>query len=184
MKRLVIDTETTGLSPHHNKILTVGMLLIDVTNKHLDILDKNHIFIKHENYNANPDSLKVNKIDLDKHHEIAVHPQIACEQINTFVEKNTLHETPLLGHNIQFDKGFLSSLFSQGDSISSLHHESIDTMYLWRRLQSLGSIPTHLRATLQSLAGFFEVDYSKAHDALADCHITAKVYHKMLGIKK
>ena len=86
MRRLVIDTETTGLSPRYNKTLTVGMLLIDVQNQHLKILDENHIFIKHENYNANSEALKVNKINIDEHHKIAVSPKIACERINSFLE--------------------------------------------------------------------------------------------------
>ena len=182
MKRLVIDTETTGLSPRYNKTLTVGMLLIDVNNQHLKILDENHIFIKHENYNTNAEAIKVNKIDINEHHKIAVEPKIACEKINSFLEKNTLHETPLIGHNIQFDKGFLNSLFNQGELTHKFHHESFDTMHLWRNLQRNGKVPSNLRANLQSISNFFKIDYSKAHDALADCHITSKVYHRMLNL--
>ena len=113
MKRLVIDTETTGLSPRFHKTLTVGLLLIDVEKSHLNILDQNHIFIKHNHYNASKGAMSVNKIDLIQHNQIAVPPQKACNQINNFIEKNILHETPLVGHNIQFDRGFLNSLFDQ-----------------------------------------------------------------------
>jgi DNA polymerase III alpha subunit (gram-positive type) len=182
MRRLVIDTETTGLSPRYNKTLTVGMLLIDVNTQHLKILDENHIFIKHENYNTNSEALKVNKIDINDHNKIAVKPKIACEQINSFLDKNILHETPLIGHNIQFDKGFLNSLFNQGESQYNFHHESFDTMHLWRGLQKSRKVPSEIRANLQSISNFFNIDYSKAHDALADCHITSKVYHRMLNL--
>lgn len=182
MKRLVIDTETTGLSPKYNNTLTVGMLLIDINDQHLKILDENHIFIKHENYNTSAEAIKVNKININEHHKIAVNPKIACGKINSFLEKNILHETPLVGHNIQFDKGFLNSLFDQGESIPKFHNESFDTMHLWRNLQRSGKVPSSLRANLQSISNFFDIDYSKAHDALADCHITSKVYHKMLNL--
>jgi len=177
-----MDVETTGLSPRFNKTLTVGMLLVDVNSEFLDILDSNHIFIKHENYRADPAALKVNKIDLAEHSKRAVLAPKACRKINDFVEGNGLHKTPLLGHNIGFDKGFLRTLFERENCVPKLHDESIDTMHLWNRLKRTGDVPDSLRSNLQTVADYFKVDYSKAHDALADCHITAQVYHQMLGI--
>ena len=182
MKRLVIDTETTGLSPRFNKTLTVGMLLVDVEENYLDILDKNHIFIKHDRYNANSSALKVNGINLKEHNKIAIEPQKACLQINSFIDKNSILQTPLVGHNISFDRGFISALFDQGEQNSTLHHQHEDTRWIWKRLQNQGKIPFELRAKLGTIAEYFDIDYTKAHDALADCHITAKVYQKMLSI--
>jgi DNA polymerase III alpha subunit (gram-positive type) len=182
MKRLVIDTETTGLSPNFNKTLTVGLLLVDVEKDFLDILDQNHIFIKHDHYNTTSEAMKVNKIDIDQHNKIAIPPPKACSAINTFIDNNNAHEIPLLGHNLHFDRGFLRALFDQADALPKLHHQHEDTMYLWRNLQRAGDIPSHLRANLQTLADFFKIDYTKAHDALADCNITAKVYHEMIKL--
>ena len=182
MNHLVIDTETTGLSPRFNKTLTVGLLLADIKKTHVEILDQSHIFIKHNRYNANAQALWVNKIDLKQHDIHAVPPCTACNQINTFIEDNSLQETPLLGHNIAFDKGFLSSLFDQGETLSKFHHESFDTMHTWRSLRREGVVPSDLKATLGTIANFFDIDYTKAHDALADCKITAQVYHKMLKL--
>ena len=182
MKRLVIDTETTGLSPRFNKTLTVGMLLVDVEKDFLDILDSNHVFIKHKNYNSTKEAMAVHKIDLAQHELHAVEPKKACGQINQFIEKNVLHEIPLVGHNIAFDRGFLNSLFDQGESLHKFHHQHEDTMWMWRNLQKENKVP-YGRANLQTVAGHFGIDYERAHDALADCEITAKVYHKLLGIK-
>ncbi|MBT6690624.1 3'-5' exonuclease [archaeon] len=183
MHRLIIDTETTGLSPRFNKTLTVGLLLIDVEKTHLNILDQNHIFVKHNNYNSQSEAMKVNKIDLEQHTLKAVHPPRACGQINSFIQKNAIQTTPIVGHCIHFDKGFLSALFQQGETNSLLHTESEDTMSIWKNLQRQNLIPSHLRATLGTLATHFDIDYTKAHDALADCHITAKIYHKMLTLQ-
>ena len=182
MKHLVIDTETTGLYPQINKTLTVGMLLIEVNNNYLEILDSNHIFIRHENYNASPKALKVNKIDLNKHHQIAIKPKKACSQINSFIEKNNLIKTPILGHNISFDRGFIETLFNQEKTTSLLSKQSIDTLHLWNLLKMKNRVPWNLRNNLKTLADFFKVDYSNAHNALADCEITAKVYFKMLKL--
>ncbi len=181
MKRLVIDTETTGLSPRFNKTLTVGLLLIDVEKTHLNILDENHIFIKHDSYNSSKAAMSVNKINLIQHNQIAIPPCKACNQINTFIEKNTLHEVPLIGHNIIFDKGFLNALFDQGDALSKFHHEHEDTMWIRRNLQKENKVPIG-RSNLGTVANHFGIDYEKAHDALADCKITAQIYHEMMKI--
>ncbi len=183
MQRLILDTETTGLSPRFNKTLTVGLLLIDVEQTHLKILSEDHIFIKHNNYNSQPEAMKVNKIDLARHTLKAVHPNQACNQINTFIKNNNAYQTPIVGHNIAFDKNFLKALFQQGETNSLIHTESEDTMRIWRDLQKQSLIPSHLRATLGHLATHFNIDYTKAHDALADCHITAKIYHNLLRLQ-
>ena len=183
MNRLILDTETTGLSPRFNKTLTVGLLLINPTKPKLEILNQAHIFIKHNNYNSSVEAMKVNKIDIEQHNLHAVPPCKACNQINTFIQNNDAQHTPIVGHNIHFDKGFLSALFQQGETNSLLHTESEDTMKIWRDLQKQQIIPSHLRATLGTLAEHFNIDYTKAHDALADCHITAQVYHKLLKLK-
>jgi DNA polymerase III alpha subunit (gram-positive type) len=181
MKRLVIDTETTGLSPRFNKTLTVGMLLVDVEKDFLDILDSNHIFIKHKKYNSTKGAMSVNKINLIQHDQIAVEPKKACGQINKFIEKNVLHEVPLVGHNIAFDRGFLNALFDQGETLHKLHHEHEDTMWMWRNLQKQNKVPCG-RSNLETVSSHFGIDYTRAHDALADCEITAKVYHKMMKL--
>ena len=183
MKRLVIDTETTGLYPNYHQTLTVGLLLVDVEKDFLDILDENHIFIKHPQYNTMAKAMKITGIDLNEQDKIAIPPSKACNQINKFVRKNSLRETPIVGHNFHFDRGFLSALFDQGESISHLSTEHEDTMWIWRNLQRAGHVPSHLRSTLQTLADFFKIDYTRAHDALADCKITAKVYRELLRLK-
>jgi len=127
--------------------------------------------------------MKVNKIDLVQHELHAVHPQKACNQINTFIKNNKLEKIPIVGHCIHFDKGFLDALFQQGETESLLHTRSEDTMSIWKNLQKQNLVPYHLRATLGTLAEHFKIDYEKAHDALADCKITAQVYQQMLRLK-
>ena len=61
------------------------------------------------------------------------------------------------------------------------YHKSEDTMWMWRNLQKNNLVPCG-RSNLQTVANHFQIDYSKAHDALADCHITAKVYHELINI--
>lgn len=181
MLRLVMDTETTGLSPRFNKILTVGMLLIEVSEDSFEVIDEAHIFVKHDIYSSNASAMKVNGINLVEHDKIAVVPKIACEQINSFIEKHKIRDVLLVGHNFHFDRRFLAALFDQGESISKLNTEHEDTMRIWRELKKCGKVPDDLRSNLGTIAEYFDIDYTHAHDALADCHITARVYHKLLG---
>jgi len=182
MKLLVIDTETTGLSPRFNQLLTVGLLPIEVGKNSLEILGEEHLFIKHERYNTSAVAMGVNKINLITHGMKGMQPWQACKKIGKFVDKYDLLTTPLLGHNLGFDRGFLNELFEKEAEENPLSEESHDTMHTWRMLKKQGKIPSELRSTLGTLAEYFNINYTKAHDALADCHITAKVYHKMLGI--
>ena len=92
MKRLVIDTETTGLSHRFNKTLTVGMLLVDVEKDHLNILKSNHIFIKHNSGSVSSGAMKVNGINIIEHNKTAIEEEEACEEVNKFVDKNKLHK--------------------------------------------------------------------------------------------
>jgi DNA polymerase-3 subunit epsilon/ribonuclease T len=182
MEMLVIDTETTGLYPKINKTLTVGLLYTDIEKDFLKIINSKHILVKHENYNVDPEALIVNKINLNEHHKIALSSHKACKKINNFIEKNNLQKTTLLGHNINFDIRFLQELFKQGDSISLLPKEYTDTMHLWDYMKRKNLISFQLRNNLQTLAEFFNVDYTKSHSALGDCQITANVYQKMINM--
>ena len=184
MNHLVIDTETTGLSPAKNKTLTVGLLLINPHKPKLKIIDSHHIFIKHKDYNANPFALKINKINLEEHHKIGIPAKSACKEIASFLCQNSCEASPIIGHNINFDKNFLGALFQETKLPYPFHHESIDTIHMWKDLQKKELIPPQPNSKLGHLASHFEIDYTKAHDALADCHVTAQVYHKMLLLKQ
>ena len=92
------------------------------------------------------------------------------------------YTTLFRSHNLRFDKGFISALFSQGNILPKFYQKSEDTMYIWREHQKNGDIPLGLKSNLKEITNFFRIDYTKAHDALADCHITARVYQQLLKL--
>jgi|AntAceMinimDraft_17_1070374.scaffolds.fasta_scaffold191298_1 DNA polymerase III alpha subunit (gram-positive type) len=182
MERLVIDTETTGLSPHHNQMLTLGMVLIDVNKRKLNFLEDKHIFIRHDDYHVSEMAMRINKIDIEQHHKKASPIKKALKEINNFLKKNNLFDTTIVGHNVSFDKRFVSALFEQQGHIYPFCREQEDTMYIWNNLKKRGIISPLKNAKLRTVAEHFDIDYSHAHDALEDCKITAKVYHEMLKL--
>ena len=182
MKRLVIDCETTGLRPNFHQILTVGVVLAEIKPCSLNILDERHFFIKHEQYNVSKTAMRINNINLTEHHEIGILPSLFCKRIDDFILSNDLKNTSLLGHNLHFDLNFLKALFTNEKHLIPFCTKKEDTRYLWEGLKRKGIINPNLNSKLGTIAGHFGIDYQKAHDALADCHITANVYHKMLPL--
>lgn len=176
MRCLILDCETTGLNPNFNQVLTIGLLLVDFSEGGFEVVDEKHIFVKHENYDFSSAALSVNGIDLESHDGVA--PDEAVVQVLEFLKDKKIDK--VVGHNVGFDFGFLRKLFFDSGFDFELDREYLDTMFVWRTLQREGKVPGFYRSRLKDLAGFFEVDYSSAHDALADCYITASVLGKML----
>jgi DNA polymerase III epsilon subunit-like protein len=182
MRLLVIDCETTGLSPTNNQVLTVGLLLVEIRREEYDIIDSEHIKIKHRVYHVSGIALKINKINLEKHHKEAIDIKEACKIINRFIEKYDLFETPLLGHNIKFDIAFIQNLYQETEEEFNHCLEHIDTWTIWNSLKQEGVIPFKLKGSLKVLAKYFQVSYKGAHNALIDCKITLEVYNSLLNV--
>ncbi|MAG40143.1 hypothetical protein CMI41_04210 [Candidatus Pacearchaeota archaeon] len=182
MKRLVIDTETSGLHPDQHQVLTIGMSLIDVSPSKLQFVDDRHLFVKHDEYNLSKTAMKINRININEHHKQGMLPKVACKKVNQFLDVHSLTAIPILGHCVHFDKNFLRVMFEDEGLELPFSEEKEDTRYIWERLKKRGLVNPFKNAKLGTIAEHFGVDYSKAHNALDDCKITAKVYHKMLPL--
>jgi len=182
MERLVIDTETTGLYPDSHQLLTLGMVLIDADKPKLKFIQEKHVLVKHDEYNISQTALRINNIDMEEHEKNATHASKAVLDVHDFIKENGLQKTPILGHNVHFDQRFIMSLFYKQESEYPFHHIKEDTRYIWEGLKRKGKISQSKNAKLGTLAEHFGIDYSKAHDAIADCKITAQVYHKMMKL--
>lgn len=176
---LIVDTETTGLSPRLHQVLTVGLLLVEFGEESYDIVDERHIFVEYTGTTVDPRAMSIHGIDLKEHNLMAVSESEACRRILHFLETHGFSFDSVVGHNICFDFGFLRKMFERNDCDFCLDEEYIDTMYFWRRLQGQGKVPDFMRSRLRDLAEYFKLDYERAHDALEDCKITAEVFWRM-----
>ena len=182
MEKLVIDTETTGLFPRSHQLLTLGMVLIDVDKPKLKFIQEKHILVKHNKYNISKTAMKINNIDIQKHEKTALPISKAILGIQDFIGELGLEKTIILGHNVHFDQRFIAELFNNHREEYPFHHDKEDTRYIWERLKRAGKVDSSKNAKLGTIAEHFGIDYSKAHNAIADCKITAKVYWKMMGL--
>lgn len=144
----------------------------------MKIVDSLHLMIKHRKYNVEKKSLDVSKIDIDKHDKIAEEEEIVKNKIHVFLLKYKLEQVTVVGQNIPFDIAFLKAYY--GEQEYPFHYHYIDTKQIWHFLKLCHKIPPALYNHLQDMAMHFDIDYSKAHDALEDCKITAQVFFKLI----
>ena len=78
---------------------------------------------------------------------------------------------PIIGHNIQFDIGFLAS---NGVPLSNPSYDTWDLASVF--------LPASRQYSLKYLTSYFEVEHNDAHRALADAMATKHVYIKLLRL--
>ena len=78
---------------------------------------------------------------------------------------------PIIGHNIQFDIGFLAN---NGVNLSNPSYDTWDLASVF--------MPRSRQYSLKYLTSFFEVEHNDAHRALADAMATKHVYIKLLRL--
>lgn len=171
MRQIVLDTETTGLSPEQgHRIIEIGCLeLIDrrLTGREF------HCFI-HPDREIDEGAQQVHGISLQdlesapRFHEIA-------EEFLEFIR-----DAELIIHNAEFDVGFLEhELKLMNHTVRQIagHAKVVDTLSLAR------SMHPGQRNSLDALCKRYEVDASRrdVHGALIDSELLALVYLAMTG---
>jgi DNA polymerase III subunit epsilon len=171
MRQIVLDTETTGLSPSQgHRIIEIGC--IEMVNRRLTGREF-HRFL-------NPDR------DIDEGAE-AVHG-ISREQLETEPRFHEIvdeflafvKDAELVIHNADFDVGFLDHelrLMKHAQPKITDHCAVLDTLTLAREIHP------GQRNSLDALCKRYEVDASKrdVHGALIDSELLARVYLAMTG---
>ena len=181
MRYLVFDTETGGLDPLAHDLLSLGC----VASEEGQILESLEILIRHEPYRVSAGGMKVNRIDLVKHHEAALAPADALAAFDAFCDRNFGRgPITLLGHNIAFDQAFLGAfLRSQGRELEPrFHHRTVDTHAFAAGLQEAGRLPKGLRLSSGALFDCFGIapEPEKRHTALGDALATHHLYWKLV----
>lgn len=178
---LVFDTETGGLDASLHDLLSLGC----VASEDGQVLEALEILIRHEPYRVSAGGMKVNRIDLVKHHAAALEPAEALRVFDDFCSRQ-FGSAPitLLGHNIAFDQTFLGAFFkSQGREMEPrFNHRTIDTHALAAGLRDAGKLPKDLRLSSGALFDFFSIAPTAElrHTALGDALATHRLYWKLV----
>ena len=168
MREIVLDTETTGISPRDgHRIIEIGALEL---MHHLPTGNKLHIYI-------NPER------DIDDG-AAAVHgltsaflrdKPLFSEIVDEFL--SFIGDSPLVIHNASFDMGFINAELNKIQHKPLPMDRVIDTLAIARK-----KFPG-AQANLDALCRRFEIDNSHRdlHGALVDADLLASVYVELLG---
>ena len=168
MREIVLDTETTGISPRDgHRIIEIGALEL---MHHLPTGKQLHIYI-------NPER------DIDQG-AVAVHgltsaflsdKPVFASIVDEFLE--FINDAPLVIHNASFDMAFINSELDKIQRPVLSMDRAVDTLAMARR-----KFPG-AQANLDALCRRFEIDNSHRdlHGALVDADLLASVYVELLG---
>ena len=168
MREIVLDTETTGISPRDgHRIIEIGALEL---MHHLPTGNKLHIYI-------NPER------DIDDS-AVAVHgltnaflrdKPLFAEIVDEFLL--FIGDAPLVIHNASFDMGFINAELNIIQHPPLPMDRAIDTLLMARK-----KFPG-AQANLDALCRRFEINNSHRdlHGALVDADLLASVYVELLG---
>lgn len=174
---VVVDTETTGLSPEKCGLIEVSALRVETGRvvesfssllrppAHMEFRDG----IWQDTY-VDPFIQGLTGIS----NEMLAEAPFPDEVLPGFAE--FLGESPILGHNVCFDIGFLKAAFEK-ELQRPFVCDYLDTLRLSRKLR-----PEHRHHRLSDLAEAFGISYSGAHRAEADCHITHECYLQLRNL--
>lgn len=165
---IVLDTETTGLSPTTGeRIVEIGAVEVlngEKTGKHF------HVYINPDDKTVSPDAFKVHGIsddflkDKPKFNEIA-------DDFFKFIKDKTL-----VIHNAEFDVGFINAEFNR----LNLPELEQCTKKIICSLQTAKALYPKKKVNLDALCTLLDVDKSARtlHGALLDAELLADVFVK------
>lgn len=175
---VVLDTETTGLDPQHDRILSIGA--VAVRNRQIFIEDRFEAFLPQSGKPAGAgSSVPIHGI-LQKHS--ARQTATTEEVLAGFVQY--LGNAIIVGHHVSFDKGILSQHCQQYLG-GSLTNRTADTIYLAQRVESpWASTPQVYKPaafSLDTLCGQYRIPVQDRHTATGDALLTALLFVKLIG---
>jgi len=184
-KYISFDTETTGLDSDKCNLLTVCFIILD---SDLNEIDRLNISLKQVNYYVNVEALKVNKINLVKHHDNSIDIIDARNKLHNFLDKyKTQYNLIPIGHNIKFDISFIKSsgLLMDNEYLKYISFNAIDTISIAQFLKLSGKLPKQQSISLVNLCKYAKLDQeqNQEHTAEYDTEMTIKLlrYFKEIG---
>lgn len=190
----VIDTETTGLEWDWHEIIQICILPLDSNLNVREDVNPFYVNIIPEHpERADSKAMRVNRLSFAKIAQNGFHPHVAKDMLEQWVQTLDLPYTKYgnrkriipLGQNYAFDLGFIRQWLGLECYEEMFHFNFRDTkraaLYLNDRAgMHVEKIP-YPKTGLAWLAKTFKIEHKHAHDALADCLTTAKVYKKLIS---
>jgi DNA polymerase III subunit epsilon len=170
---VVLDSETTGLDPRHDRLITIGSVAVRAGEIRLD--DSFDALIR---VDKNTSAVTVHGVTRDESRS-GIEEQDALER---FLDH--LQDGVIVGHHIGHDIAAFDAGYERHWG-TRLMNRSMDTMDLTLHLEQDGAFagrPTIRRFTLDALCELFDVIPHDRHTASGDAFITAQVLLRLLKL--
>lgn len=170
IREIVLDTETTGLSPQGgDRLVEIGC--VELIN-HIPTGKTHHVYINPER-SMPEEAFRVHGLGDEFLADKPLFKAVA-EEFRAFIGDATL-----VIHNAPFDMGFLNAEMEWA-GLSRLSNEVIDTVMVARKKHP------GARVSLDALCKHYGIDNSRRtlHGALLDSEILAEVYLELIGGKQ
>ncbi len=169
---VVFDTETTGLDPQKDRLLSIGA--VKVQHWEIDISRQLELYVGQEA--PSPASEQA----------IAVHGILPGEQSGQISEEEALRQflayagpSVLVAHHLGFDQAMINQLLRQHGG-GSLRNKGVDTAVLARRLSTQPELAQRGDFGLDALCRQYNITMSDRHTAAGDAYITGILLMKLL----
>ena len=163
---VVFDTETTGLQPKTDKLLSIGAF--KVKNKTIFTSEGLELYIQQEEFKK--ESALIHGLRKSGNEPKLIENE-AIEQFLKFVGNSVL-----VAHHAAFDMSMINEALSRLE-LPKLKNKYVDTAQLFERIVSANRHPKHL--DLDHLAQFFNIGLHDRHTANGDAYITALIFIKL-----
>lgn len=170
---VVLDTETTGLDPRRDRLITIGAVAVKANQM---LLADSFEMLLQLAYNSS--SVTVHGITREQAQRGAAEPE-ALEQFLPY-----LRDGVIVGHHIRHDIETLNAAYERHFGIT-LQNRFLDTMDLTLHLQRDGAFanrPAIEGFSLDALCAFFAVAPHDRHTAGGDAFITALIFLRLLHL--
>ncbi len=168
---VVLDSETTGLDPRRDRIITIGA--VAVLDGEILLEDSFEVMCK---LDYNRSSVTVHGITRDETRDALDEP-VALSRFLDYLKDGVI-----VGHHISHDIQALNIAYERHAGFS-LRNLSLDTMDLALHLSDDGAFPAHdmsARFDLDGLCDMFSIPPHDRHTAGGDAFITAQVFLRLL----
>ena len=170
---ICLDTETTGLNPKKDEILSIGAVII----KENKILMRKtfNIFVK-PSKNVSAESIKIHHIrpiDLENARE----PKEAILELLDFIGCR-----PIVGYYIKFDMAMISKYTKKYIGIK-LPNESIEVSSMYYKTRPKNSEYQFIDLKFDTIMETLDIPVLGKHDALNDAIMTAMIFLKVRELK-
>lgn len=170
---VVLDSETTGLDPRHDRLITIGS--VGVRAGEIQIDDSFDALIR---VDANTSAVAVHGVTRDESRH-GIEEPVALERFLDYVGDGVI-----VGHHIGHDIATFDAGYERHWGMRLLNR-SMDTMDLTLHLEQDGAFagrPPIRHFTLDALCEMFDVIPHDRHTAGGDAFITAQVLLRLLKL--